>query len=232
MAGTLSDRIGRQLFADLQSGKYPAGSRLPAERLLMLEYGAGRNTLREAVRGLVALGLLDVQAGRGTTVRVVDGRHALDRSVAGLLLAEPAVRDLLEFRLLLETDAAALAAQRATPRARLAVRESAAAYEDAVRLGRDVYSRDVSFHRAIADASGNAIYVTVIDTTAQVLIGAMRDADRAPGDLSVAAAEHAAIAHLVGIGDADGAREAMRAHILAAEVRRNSSILSISAPES
>lgn len=220
MDETLASQLSRRLIEDLQRGTYPQGTRLPPERELMARYGVGRNTLREAVRGLVTLGLLDVRAGIGTTVRFVDGQPALERTVSGALLADPAVEELVEFRLLLETRAAEKAAARAAPADVAQVRQALAAYEDAVRLGRQIYERDVAFHRAVAAASHNSVFVAVIDTTAQLLLGAMREADREPGDLLAAATEHALIANRIAVGDQEGAAAAMREHILHADERR------------
>jgi GntR family transcriptional repressor for pyruvate dehydrogenase complex len=219
-SGTWGKAVSQGLISDIQTGVFVQGTKLPPERALMARYSVGRNTLREAVHGLVALGMLEVRAGVGTTVRMVDGAHALDRSVAGALFHEAAVDDLLEFRLLLETDAAARAAERAEAPDHAAIREALADYQDAVRLGTAIYEKDVAFHRAIANATHNAIYVKVIDTTAQLLIGAMREADRAPGDIAAAAQEHALVAHHILLGDSAAAEHAMRTHILAGNERR------------
>jgi GntR family transcriptional repressor for pyruvate dehydrogenase complex len=218
---TLGQGVARRLLSDIRTGIFPQGQKLPPERELMTRYSVGRNTLREAIQGVVALGLLEVRAGSGTTVKKVDAHEAVSTSVAASMLAEPAVNELLEFRLLIEPQAAIEAAGRADDADLAAIREALADYQDAVRRMEDVYARDLAFHRAIASASHNGIFLAVIDTTAQLLEVAMRDADRAPGDVSEAAAEHALIAHYVLLGDAQGAQDAMRSHLLAGNNRRN-----------
>jgi GntR family transcriptional repressor for pyruvate dehydrogenase complex len=217
---TLGQEVAERLRGDLTGGVFKPGDKLPPERELMARYEAGRNTVREAVQGLVALGMLEVKAGSGTTVSRSDGRAAIARSMTGRPLDETALIDLAEFRLLLEGEAASLAAQRATPEDLALIRGQLAAYQDAVRQSEDVYAHDVAFHRAISAAAHNGFYLDVIDTSSQLFQGAMRAADRAPGDILKAAEEHALIAHHVLLGDADAARKAMRAHIRAGNERR------------
>jgi GntR family transcriptional regulator, transcriptional repressor for pyruvate dehydrogenase complex len=216
----LGQEVAERLRSDLTSGVFQPGEKLPPERELMTRYAAGRNTIREAVQGLVALGMLEVKAGYGTTVSRADGRVAIARSVADRPLDRAALVDLVEFRLLLEGEAASLAAQRATPEDLAHIREKLAVYQDAVRRSEEVYAHDVEFHRAVSAAAHNGFYLDVIDMGAQLFRSAMRAADRAPGDVLKAAEEHALIAHHVLLGDAGAASRAMRAHILAGNQRR------------
>lgn len=217
---TLGQEVAERLRGDLVGGVFKPGEKLPPERELMTRYSAGRNTVREAVQRLVALGMLEVKAGYGTTVSRPDGRVAIAHSLTDRPLDEAALVDLAEFRLLLEGEAASLAAQRATPEDLALIREKLASYQDAVRRSEDVYAHDVAFHRAVSSAAHNSFYLQVIDTSSQLFQGAMRAADRAPGDIVKAAEEHALIAHHVLLGDGDAARRAMRAHIQAGHERR------------
>jgi GntR family transcriptional repressor for pyruvate dehydrogenase complex len=216
----LGHEVAERLRGDLTGGVFKPGEKLPPERELMTRYSAGRNTVREAVQGLVALGMLEVKAGSGTTVSRPDGRVAIARTMTDRPFDEAALVDLVEFRLLLEGEAASLAAERATQEDMALIRERLAAYQDAVRRSEDVYTHDVAFHRAVCAAARNRLYLEVIDMSAQLLEGAMRAADRAPGDVLKAAEEHALIAHHVLLGDAGAARKAMRAHILGGNERR------------
>jgi DNA-binding FadR family transcriptional regulator len=76
---------------------------------------------------------------------------------------QAALVDLVEFRLLLEGEAASLAAQRAAPEDLALIREKLAVYQDAVRRSEDVYAHDVEFHRAVSSAAHNSFYLEVID---------------------------------------------------------------------
>jgi DNA-binding FadR family transcriptional regulator len=217
---TRGQEVARRLLSDIEVRTFKIGEKLPPERELMERYGSGRNTLREAIRGAVALGLLEVRAGSGTTVREFDTSNAIARSMPATLSPGQSTEELLEFRLLLETESAGLAAVRADQADMEAIRLSLAEYQDAVRRREYLYSRDVAFHRSIAAAAHNSIFLGSLDTSAQLLESAMRAADRAPGDVSEAAAEHALIAHHVLLGDRDAAEKSMRAHLLAGNERR------------
>ncbi len=217
---TLGQEVAERLRRDLAEGIFKPGEKLPPERELMSRYSVGRNTVREAVRGLVALGMLEVKAGSGTTVSRVDGRTALARTMDERPMDESALEDLVEFRLLLEGQAAQLAAERATSEDLDRIRERLAAYQNAVRRYEAVYEHDVAFHRAVSEATHNRLFLDVIDTSSQLFQKAMRAADHAPEDILKAAEEHAMIAHHVLMGDAEAAGRAMRAHILTGNERR------------
>ncbi len=217
---TRGQEVLERLRADLNGEEFKPGDRLPTERELMVRYSAGRNTVREAVQSLVALGRLEVKAGYGTTVTGSDGRAALAQSLGEVEMDESALKDMLDFRLLLEPETASLAAQIATDEELAEIRKSLAGYQDAVRRNEDVFDKDVAFHRAIAAASHNSIYTQAVDLGFPALREWIHDAGREPSDLATAASEHSGIAHYIAVGDADAARDAMRVHIRKSIERR------------
>ena len=219
-ARTRGQRVAQQLLDDITTGVFEQGSKLPPERELMTRYGVGRNSLREAVQSLVAMGVLDVRAGAGTTVRMIDGSAAITQSFTTAMLQEAASDDILELRVLLEVDAAARAAERANDEELQGIRTTLAAYQDAVRRNEDLYARDVDFHRAIATGAHNRIYLSVIDTTSQLLERVMRAGHHTSADVRAAATEHALIAHHILLGDAASAASAMRGHLMSSDERR------------
>lgn len=217
----LSQAVAEELLNDIRSGRYRPGDRLLPERELMQKYSVGRNTLREAIQSLVGMGLLDARPGRGTTLRNMEGVSMLNWSV-GELLSGSTIEELTEFRLVVETDAAAKAATRATSENIRGMWEALARYEEDLRVGSDdaIYASDLEFHRSIAAGSQNSFFTMALNTTASSLLRTMRAADATPGALEVAAKEHARIANCVASGDARLASEAMRDHILALGGRR------------
>jgi DNA-binding FadR family transcriptional regulator len=220
-ARTRGQLVARQLLDDITAGEFVQGSKLPPERDLMTRYGVGRNSLREGVQSLVATGVLDVRAGAGTTVRMIDGSAAITQSFTTAMLQDAASDEILELRVLLEVDAAARAAERAEDEELQGIRTALAAYQDAVRRNEDLYARDVDFHRAIATGAHNRIYLTVIDTTSQLLERVMRAGHHTQADVKAAAEEHAMIAHHILLGDPASAASAMRAHLLSSDQRRH-----------
>jgi len=217
---TRGQRVAQQLLEDITTGVFVPGSKLPPERDLMTRYDIGRNSLREAVQSLVATGVLDVRAGAGTTVRTIDGSAAITHSFTTAMLEDAAANEILELRVLLEVDAAARAAERADDAELHAIRSALAAYQNAVRRNEDVYAQDVAFHRSIAEGSHNRIYLSVMDTTSQLLERVMRAGHHTPDDVRAAAKEHALIAHHILLGDAAAAATAMREHLTSSDDRR------------
>ena len=104
---SLVDGAIDRLRQAVESGEWPVGRRLPVESALAEELGVGRNTVREAVRVLVHVGLLETRQGDGTYVlRRLDPAESLRR------LRRTTLRDQLEMRIALESEAARLAAER------------------------------------------------------------------------------------------------------------------------
>lgn len=151
----LVDQVIDQLRAQIASGEWPVGSRIPPEPELVGQLGVGRNTLREAVRALAHLGLLESRQGAGTFVRA-------DSELAGAVgrrLAHAELRDVLEVRRGFEVEAARLAARRRTHADLTTLRAALAAREDAWE-SRDLATfveADARFHHAVAACAHNRI---------------------------------------------------------------------------
>lgn len=171
----------------IASGTYPVGEALPVESELAQDLRVSRSTIREAVRSLVTLGMLEVRTRAGTRVRPRHCWNVLDRTVLGWMMQEGADAAVLiaaidEARSVLEPQASALAAQRAT---RAQVAAIAAGYEGmavAAEAG-DVeaaISADCEFHLAILKATGNPILMA-FDSVIDAVLGIL---------FNVAAADH------------------------------------------
>ena len=150
----LATRISEQLREEIRSGGWPVGSRIPSEHQLVEALGASRNTVREALRGLVHAGLLEARPGDGTYVRAAS---ELEVALQRRACVEKAI-DVFEVREALEIHAARLAAERAgasdvvTLRALLRERDAAAdaaAHVDA----------DLRFHAAVVEVSANRLLI-------------------------------------------------------------------------
>lgn len=177
--GTLGRRIAE--------GAYSVGEVLPVEADLARQLGVSRSTVREAVRSLVTLGMLEVRTRSGTSVR--DRRHwnLLDRKVLGWMMANGANVALLvaaidEAREIFEPSAAALAARRAT---RQEVAAISAGYEGMVVAAEaddieGAIQADRDFHLAILEATANPILMA-FDTAIDAVLGLL---------FQVAAADH------------------------------------------
>ncbi|MFC4259015.1 FadR/GntR family transcriptional regulator [Marinobacter lacisalsi] len=148
--GSLVDTAIESLRSAIQDGQWPVGERLPVEAELAEALGVSRNTVREAVRVLAHVGMLETRQGDGTYVRSIrDPGESLRR------VARSRLQDQLEVRIMLETEAASLAARRRTEED---LRRMTAALDDRARSGDDLTARvhhDERFHHALVEAAHN-----------------------------------------------------------------------------
>jgi GntR family transcriptional repressor for pyruvate dehydrogenase complex len=202
------------------SGRLRPGERLPSERELCDVFGVSRATLREALRALEALGVVEVRTGaRGGAFAVEPGEDALGSALASLLrFRQATARDLIEFRVSFEGENAAWAARRASAEDVAELQALAGRIEAAV-AGGQAWSRvvelDVAFHVLVARATGNvvrgAIMIGIQDALRRAVIETDPIAD--PAVRGTMGAEAHAIADAIASRNEHAARVRMRAHV-------------------
>ena len=169
----LADTIASDLEKRILEGSLKPGDRLPPERELALELRVSRPSLREAMQKLVSKGLLTTRHGGGTHVTDQLDAHFVD-PWQDMLKGHPVLhRDLLEFRQMLESQAASLAADRATD---VDISRLDAVYSalEAVYASDDLSAcidADVAFHQAIAEASHNVLIGHLTSSLMKVIHG-------------------------------------------------------------
>ena len=149
---SLADTAADSIRAEISAGRWPVGSRIPIEPQLAQLLGVSRGTVREAVKTLVSRGLLEVRQGPGTYVR-----SGFDPSSSLQKMRLASLRDQFEVRRALEVEAARLAAVRHTARdlRRLHTLLDKRGSFDPADNGAAFIERDLAFHLAIVDISGN-----------------------------------------------------------------------------
>jgi len=211
--------ITRKLLEYLLSGEVEPGTKIPGERHLAEALGVGRSAVREAIKSLSLLGLLDVRQGDGTYLSR-SGSDLLPRVIEwGLLLKVPSIMDLLEARAEIEVVAAGLAATRAGEAAIAALRRRLEAMRAA---GSDVdayVEADIAFHLEVARASGNEVFANLVASLRSLLrVWAARVLQHA-GETDTSLAMHEPIVKAIAAGNAERAHRAMRAHMDRADRR-------------
>ncbi|MEV4135806.1 FadR/GntR family transcriptional regulator [Dactylosporangium sp. NPDC049742] len=201
-AATGAVRAIQQMIVD---GRLAPGQRLPPERELSELLGISRPTLRETIRALVGLNILESRHGAGTFVAGLSTAALLEPMRFVMALNERTVEELFEARLLLEPALAGLAAQRATG-------EQVAAMRAAI-LGEDQVEADVLLHRLIAGASGNALLAAMLESLSGLGRSSRSMTSGRPGVHGRTAEDHEAIVAAVEARDPDAARRAMTAHL-------------------
>ncbi|MEX3241357.1 FadR/GntR family transcriptional regulator [Serratia quinivorans] len=228
-------QIADQLKRLIDNNEFPPGSRLPSERDLAQQLQVSRASVREALIALEVIGLVDVKVGNGVIVRAqtpvmtsqepVMAQAGRDQwaeiddelNIELDFNAELPPFSLLQTRLLIEPETAALAARHATDQELAGIRD---AYEQNCRdnrAGSATHPGDRLFHIRIAQASGNPAYAFVIGHLLGHRYGSMfRVLQRhyTPDDMPHRSEqEHRAILAAIEARDVRGARKAMKAHL-------------------
>ena len=157
----LSESVLVELADYVQTSRLSVGDRLPPEREIALRLGVSRPLVREALGTWAALGIVEKRNGRGTFLRSAIGRDTRHLIVA----VQPERQTLLqtlEIRRCLEPEAAALAANRATPAQIANLEHLLQAVEDAYERVGDAPAEDWAFHQAVYEATGNPLFGQLI----------------------------------------------------------------------
>ena len=174
---TLAQTVIARLEELITSGEWPVGSRVPPEPELVRALGVSRNTVREGVRALVHVGMLDPRPGDGTYVRADTG---LDAALERAARRWGAI-DALEVRNMLERDAAGLAAQRRNDAdldaIEKALRRRSAADPEAD--DQEFLAADAAFHQSVVAATHNRVLIELYDHLADPLRASVAEVLRA-----------------------------------------------------
>ena len=213
------------LSARVRDNRYPAGERLPSEAAIVEEFGVSRTVVREAISKLQAAGLVETRHGIGTFV-IGLGDAAPFRVSRDQLSTLQDVIAVLELRMGIETEAAALAARRRSGENLLRMRAALDAFAAAVEDGRDAVGPDFLFHQEIGRATQNQRFVDIMDAlgTGAIprarLAGTVAQTDEHRTYLRRVNVEHESILDAITAGDAEAARAAMRTHLANSRERR------------
>ena len=209
----LPEVVADALQQEILSTGLKHGDRLPTEPELAERYAVSRTVVREAARLLAQRGLVTVRPGRGMTVAEVDGRFIAEQYGLLIRLSGGSFAQLLELRLVLEVEMAALAAARRTPEQVVALQESNRRLAQA-RGSREAFlAADLAFHELMAEASGNPFFPLVVGPINGFLRDAYSSGPGYPSESDHTVEEHGEIAAAIAAGDADGARFQTERHL-------------------
>ncbi len=205
-------QIADQIRALIAEGEYTPGGRLPPERDLARQLGVSRPSVRESLIALEVEGLLDVRVGSGIYV-AQPGERRSGAELAG----ESGPFEVIQARMMIESECAALAAKHATPAQVRAVRKAHANYVGESRRHHNPLDADRAFHVTVAEATGNSALVLMVQTLwdqrAGPLYRALERKLEYPLMSADAVREHQAVVAAIGKRDPRAARAAMRRHM-------------------
>jgi GntR family transcriptional repressor for pyruvate dehydrogenase complex len=215
MSSHLTSTLTGVLRSDIVDGRIAPGDRLPSESTLIARHGVSRTVVREAIARLQAEGLIHTRRGSGsfalTPPPAVEGTAPQRQART---LAER--RQLLEYRMALECESAALAAVNRTPAHLEALESALINFEAAGSSPSAALGFDYAFHLQLAEASGNPYLIDALRNLGPVMISMPRSrlSAGAPGTPEgPVSVEHRAVYDAVASGDAVAAAAAMRVHL-------------------
>lgn len=169
----VGDAVFEQLRSRLEDGSLGPGDRLPSERELVEQMRVSRPVVREAINMLVGQGLLEIRARQGVYVRAAASPGWVDPLTNLIGDSLDRLVELLEVRRLLESQAAALAAEFATPRDVDDLEIILGALERAPRRPETGAATAARFHARIAQAAGNTVAMHVMAALHEAMVGAL-----------------------------------------------------------
>jgi GntR family transcriptional repressor for pyruvate dehydrogenase complex len=209
----LSDQLDARQIERLILKKLKPGDKLPSERELAEMLSVSRSSIRDAIRSLELVGMVEPRQGAGTIVKEVTADVVVNPLTNALKRKEELVGELLDFRRMLEPPLAARAATHASTEDTAEMDEILERQQAKLRLGESTIPEDSEFHYAIALASGNTVVLKVLDIIMDMLRDSRERSLQVEGRPQKSLAGHRRILAAIKRHDAEAAKDAMRRHI-------------------
>ena len=189
------------------------GDKLPAERELAEQLGVSRSSIRDAIRRLEMMGLVEPRQGAGTVVREISPDAVVGPLSSVIAHKRQMVGELLDFRKMLEPGLAARAAGHATNEQIAQMEDILRRQSEKLKAGGLAIEEDTEFHYAIATSSGNSVVLKVVDTLMDLLRETRSRSLQSEGRPQKSIAGHRRIFAAIKRRDPGAAELAMRQHI-------------------
>ena len=223
----LFEQIVEQIEESIHEGKLKPGDQLPAERELAQQFGVSRTAVREAMKTLCEKGLVEAYSGRGTFVtpgKSRSMRHSLDWLAHG---GDPQnARYVTELREILEPQFTALAAARIEEQQLAMMREAIEVMDRSMQNPEAYIEADLDFHLALAEAAGNPLILSLLDSIVGVLREQRLGVFTVPGGPTRGQIHHKLILKAIEQRNPAKARKAMSAHM--EQIREDTAAVKIS----
>lgn len=215
----ISHNIVKQIRNAILAGELKPGDRLPSEKDLAISFNVSKASLREAVRSLEALGLVEVLQGvsGGVFIREVDLETARNSLFNYIFFQNPSIQEFTQLRLLIEPHMAATAAEKATEE------DLRFFYDNLEQTGKQLnsddfyYQLDTAFHHRIAVISNNRLIVFVIDSLKNAVVNLKLQLELDARFSVDVFNSHQRIVEALRKRDAEAAMEEMRQHIISVD---------------
>ncbi len=207
----LSDRIADEILSYIQTTPVKIGSKIPTEEKLCEMFKVSRSTVREAVKDLSSKGILKVKRGDGTYVMATRVKEYDPLNLQAVKDKLKLALDLVEVRLMLEPEIAALAAKNADEKDKNDILRLCRIVEERIEKDESYVEFDIAFHAAIAKASRNTVIkelIPIIDTAVMMFVNVTHKKLR-----TETITTHRMVANAILNKDIEGAKGAMHMHL-------------------
>ena len=210
----LTRAVEKKIIKIIKENYMQPGDKLKNEYELAELLNVSRGTIREAIKSLISRNILEVRQGAGT---FVSNKNGVQEDPLGLTFIsdikedKKVALDLLDIRLMLEPEIAALAAVKGTTKQIKTMLEQCKIVEELIKKGEDYREADILFHKRIAQCSGNRVIenlIPIINSSVSLTINLTEDVFR-----QNTYKEHRAVAEAIASGDSLGAKCAMIVHL-------------------
>jgi GntR family transcriptional repressor for pyruvate dehydrogenase complex len=209
----LSDQAMESILDQIKRGILRPGDRLPSLRELVSQLGVSQTAVREALRGLVGLGVIDLQAGRGAFVQSVSSEILLRPESLFFLLQRETLLHAIEVRKALEVETIALAAERATSEDLTELERILRRMERDAKSNETAFRHGPYFHLAIAKATHNPLFISMVNSFVSLLKQGAVLGEFVPEAREHEHRLHAELYESIVKRDASEARRRMREHL-------------------
>lgn len=215
-AGIRRNKVYEEVALQLEQlilRKLHPGDKLPAERELAEVLGVSRSSIRDAIRSLELMGLVEPRQGAGTVVCEVSTESVISPLTGLLVRQQHHIEELMDFRMMLEPGLAARAASHASAEEVAEMEAILVRQEEKLRRGEVAIDEDSEFHYSVAVASNNSVVLKLLDILMDLLRESRQRSLQIRGRAQKSLAGHRRILAAIKRHDAEAAKVAMRRHI-------------------
>jgi len=206
-------QVAEQIERLILKGVLKPGDLLPPERDLVKKFGVGRSSIRDAIRTLEVMGILDPRQGHGTVVREVSADALVVPLASVLMRKREMIAELVDVRRMIEPALAARAALNASEEELAHLADILERQERKMRRGEPTIDEDSEFHYALALAARNSVVLKVVDLLMDLLRESRTRSLQVPGRLERSVAGHRRILRALQRRDPNAAEAAVRKHL-------------------
>lgn len=221
----VSDAVLEEMKRLITDGEWKPGSKLPSENELARRMGVSRVSIRSALQRLSSIGLIESRQGEGTFVGTIDSGNYVNMMIPLTMLEMDDKQYVMEFRRIIESEQAALAAKRATDEDIKRLKENLTQMNQYHFSSQEFSDKDIEFHLLLAEIGRNPLLIRTTNILKDFVMESIIYYTRQSKE-NLASPYHVKIIEAIEAHDPDGARKAMKLHLdialsVAVEVKRD-----------